>query len=378
MTNPTVTPAAGSDRGPPITGATGATSGTKARSTRGHGLDHEHDHGPQRRQGPAHGHRHEHHHAHDTPHGHGAGGHGGRFALGVALNVGFVLIEAISGWAVGSLALLADAGHNLSDVAGLLLAWVAYAAARRRPDECHTYGWRRGSILAGFVNAIVLLAAMAWLMWEAAARLMTSGTTPPPGVVIAVAGAGVVINGVTAWLFVAGGRHDLNLRGAFLHMAADALISLGVVLAGVLTWWSGWAWIDPAVSLVIVGVIVASTLPLARQTLHLLFDGVPAGVELPAVRRALLALPGVASVHDLHVWALGTGGAGDVALTAHLVLTPQAPSPDVVLAEAALALRALGVGHTTLQLETIACGVGCAGPGAGAAQIATPVRVEAD
>ncbi len=327
---------------------------------------------------------HAHGHALEPPHGHhhglpagAAGGYGARFALGVALNVGFVGIEAISGWVVGSLALLADAGHNLSDVGGLLLAWAAYAAARLRPDERHTYGWRRGSILAGFINAVVLLGAMGWLLWEAGSRLLTTAAAPPPGVVVAVAAVGVGINGVTAWLFLAGGRHDLNLRGAFVHMAADALISLGVVLAGALTWWSGWAWIDPAVSLVIMGVIVAGTLPLARQTLHLLFDGVPAHVELSAVRQALLALPGVASVHDLHVWALGTGGAADVALTAHLVLRPEAPSADAVLAEAAQVLHALGVGHTTLQLETTACGSGCAAPGAGIPGVGSPASASA-
>lgn len=310
-------------------------------------------------------HGHHGHHDHGHPHGHGhahvhAPAHYGRaFALGVGLNLAFVGIEAFYGWAVGSLALLADAGHNLSDVGGLLLAWAAYAAARLRPDDRHTYGWRRGSILAGFVNAVVLLAAMAWLVWEAGARLVAPGLAPPPGVVMGVAAAGVVVNGVTAWLFVAGSRHDLNLRGAFLHMAADALISLGVVVAGALTWWRGWGWIDPAVSLVIVGVIVAGTAPLAWQTLHLLFDGVPAGVDLRAVRRALLALPGVTSVHDLHVWAVGTGGAPDVALTAHLVVGADVPHPDAVLAQAVVALRALGIGHTTLQVESVACGAGC-------------------
>ncbi|WP_236640425.1 cation diffusion facilitator family transporter [Tepidimonas charontis] len=316
--------------------------------------------------GDAHGadERHVHDHAHAPIHGHvhGAdtGGWGRRFALGVALNLGFVAVEAVSGWLAGSLALLADAAHNLSDVAGLLLAWGAYAAARLRPNDRHTYGWRRGSILAGFVNAVVLLAAMGWLWWEAGTRLLGAAAAPAPGIVIAVAAVGVLINGLTAALFMAGGRRDLNLRGAFLHMAADALISLGVVLAGVLTWWSGWGWIDPAVSLVIAGVIIAGTLPLARQTLHLLFDGVPAGIELSAVRQALLRLPGVASVHDLHVWALGTGGPDDVALTAHLVLGPDAPSAETVLAEAARVLHAQGVGHTTLQIETTACGAGCA------------------
>lgn len=309
-----------------------------------------------------HGHRHEHHgHAHDHGHGHvHAPDHYGRaFAIGVALNVGFVGLEALWGWQVGSLALLADAGHNLSDVAGLLLAWAAHVAARRRPDARHTYGWRRGSILAGFVNAAVLLGAMGWLVWEAGTRLTADAAPPAAGVVMGVAAAGVVINGITAWLFMAGSRHDLNLRGAFLHMAADALISLGVVVAGALTWWSGWAWIDPVVSLVIVGVVVAGTAPLAWQTLHLLFDGVPPQVDLPGVQQALLALPGVEAVHDLHVWAVGTGGTADVALTAHLVVPDERVDRDALLSVAADALRALGVGHTTLQVETVACGQAC-------------------
>lgn len=326
-------------------------------------------------------HRHEHDHegahahAHGHRHGHAPDRYGRAFALGVGLNLAFVGIETFYGWRAGSLALLADAGHNLGDVAGLLLAWAAYAAARLRPDDRHTYGWRRGSILAGFVNAIVLLAAMAWLVWEAGARLVAPGAAPPAGVVMGVAAAGVVVNGITAWLFMAGGRHDLNLRGAFLHMAADALVSLGVVVGGALTWWRGWGWIDPAVSLVIVGVVVAGTAPLAWQTLHLLFDGVPAGVDLGAVRRVLLGLPGVASVHDLHVWAMGTGGAPDVALTAHLVVRDGAPDPDAVLAAAAAALRALGIGHTTLQVESAACGWGCGAdlsPGAAPASPACP------
>ncbi len=185
-------------------------------------------------------------------------GHGRAFGIGILLNVGFVIIEAWYGWVTGSLALLADAAHNLSDVGGLLLAWAAFAAARLKPDERHTYGWRRGSILASFANAIILLVAMGSLGWEAIHRF----SEPHPiaaGTVIAVAAIGVFINAVTAWLFMAGGKSDLNIRGAFLHMAADALVSVGVVIAGLLYLWQGWTWIDPAASLLIAAVVVIGT-----------------------------------------------------------------------------------------------------------------------
>jgi len=292
------------------------------------------------------------HHAHQTGHDHhrlAADATGRAFAIGIALNTGFVGIEAFYGWISGSLALLADAGHNLSDVAGLILAWAALAAARLPPTARNTYGWQRGSILAGFVNAAVLLVAMGSLAWEALTRLQNPA--PVEGLtMMVVAGIGVVINTATALLFFGGHAHDLNIRGAFLHMAADALVSLAVVISGALYLWQGWAWIDPVVSLAIAGVIIVGTWSLFRQSLHLLFDGVPAHIELEAVRTALLELPNVKALHDLHVWALASM---ETALTAHLVVPPGNAPHDALLHEAAKRMRArFGIAHVTLQIET--------------------------
>lgn len=303
-------------------------------------------------------HQHEHHHQH----AHAAPRYDRAFASGIALNLGFVLVEAFYGWQVNSLALLADAGHNLSDVGGLLLAWAALAASRLRPNDRHTYGWRRGSILASFINASILLVAMGSLGWESIQRLQQPVAMVGETVML-VAGIGVLINAVTAWLFFSGSRSDLNLRGAFLHMAADALVSVGVVLAGALYLWQGWGWIDPLVSLAIAVVIVFGTWSLFRQSLHLLFDGVPEQVDLPAVRRYLQGLPGVCDVHDLHVWAMSTA---EVALTAHMTVGAL-PEGDEFLQGAARELREhFGIAHATLQLERDAgCPLSCARPTAG-------------
>ena len=284
---------------------------------------------------------------HDHPHSHAVSGFGKAFAIGIALNTGFVAVEAWYGWQTGSLALLADAGHNLSDVGGLLLAWAAFAAARLHPTPQRSYGWRRGSILASFTNAIILLVAMGSLAWESVQRLQS----PAPieaGTVMAVAAIGVLVNAVTAWLFMAGSKRDLNLRGAFLHMAADALVSGGVVLAGALYLWQGWTWIDPVVSLLIAVIIVAGTWSLLRKSLHLLFDGVPEGLDSASIQRHLLAIPDVLSVHDLHVWALSTT---DTALSAHVVITGE--NRDAVLSQATQVLHhEFHIHHTVLQLES--------------------------
>ncbi len=288
-------------------------------------------------------------HGHDHGHSHAPADFNRAFAIGIALNIAFVAIEAWYGWKINSLALLADAGHNLSDVAGLVLAWGGALAGRLRPDARHTYGWQRASILAAFLNALLLLVAMGSLAWEAIGRLgspeATEGWT-----LIAVAGVGIVVNTATALLFMRGRKGDLNVRGAFLHMAADALVSLGVVLGGALYLWQGWAWIDPVMSLAIAVVIVAGTWDLFRQSLHMLFDGVPEQVDLAKVRQLLLGLSGVADVHDLHVWAMGTS---QTALTAHLVLSDPGPGSDAVLRAAEQALHAhFEIRHVTLQLES--------------------------
>lgn len=289
--------------------------------------------------------------AHDHAHSHAPATFNRAFAVGIALNLAFVAIEAGYGWRVNSLALLADAGHNLSDVAGLGLAWGGALAGRLRPDARHTYGWKRASILAAFFNAMLLLLAMGSLAWEAIGRLgspeATEGWT-----IIAVAAVGIVINTATALLFMRGRNDDLNIRGAFLHMAADALVSLGVVIGGALYLWQGWGWIDPLMSLAIALVIVLGTWSLFKQSLHLMFDGVPASVDLAAVRMRLRGLPGVSDVHDLHVWAMGTS---ETALTAHLVLNGQTADASVVLHQAEHELHEqFEIRHVTLQIESTA------------------------
>lgn len=269
------------------------------------------------------------------------------FAIGILLNISFVIVEAIFGWRINSLALLADAGHNLSDVAGLVLAWVATIAAQRRPDHRHTYGWQRASILAALANAILLLVAMGSLLWEAIARLQTP-TSTDGWVVMAVAAFGVVVNGVTALLFMSGQKSDINIRGAYLHMAADALVSFGVVVAGALYLWTGWTWLDPLTSIVIGIVIVVSTYDLFRQSLHLAFDGVPDSIDLAAVDAWLSTRPGVTGVHDLHIWGMSTT---DIALTAHLVM-PNGHPGDAFFNDVADGLHAqFGIAHPTIQIE---------------------------
>lgn len=303
-------------------------------------MPHTHDHTHPDSQ---HGHAHPHDHASHAPQDFSRA-----FVIGIALNTGFVAIEAWYGWQINSLALLADAAHNLSDVAGLLLAWVACLAAKLRPDARHTYGWRRASILAAFANAVLLLVAMGSLGWEALQRL--GSPEPTQGwTIIVVAAIGIVVNTATALLFMRGSAHDLNVRGAFLHMAADALVSLGVVIGGALYLWQGWDWLDPVISLVIAVVIVVGTWGLLRQSLHLLFDGVPEHIDLPAVHAWLAARPGVARVDDLHVWAMSTT---QVALTAHLVMPSGLPGDDFLRAASAGLSEHFGISHVTLQTVT--------------------------
>ena len=269
------------------------------------------------------------------------------FAIGISVNIGFVIAEAVFGWRVNSLALLADAGHNLGDVAGLLMAWGGALAGKVRPDARYTYGWKRASILAAFANAVLLLVAMGSLAWEAIGRLHSPEAPPQGFTVMIVAAVGIFVNLGTALLFMRGRDGDLNIRGAYLHMAGDALVSAGVVVVGGLSLWLGWDWLDPVASLAIAAVIVAGSWSLLRQSLRLMFDGVPEHIDLASVRGRLEALPGVDRVHDLHVWATGTS---DVALTAHLVMPAGHPG-DRFLEAATCELRDhFKIGHVTLQV----------------------------
>jgi cobalt-zinc-cadmium efflux system protein len=286
-------------------------------------------------------------------HPHGGANHGRAFAVGICLNFVFVLFEAVVGFLAGSLALMADAGHNLSDVLGLLLAWGASVLGRRSPTQRRTYGLRRSSILAALLNAMLLLVAVGGIGWEAIRRL--AFPEPPPGAaVIWVAAAGVVINTASALLFLRGRERDVNIRGAFLHLAADAGVSLGVVVAGAAMQLTGWSWLDSAVSLGIALVILVSTWDLLRESLDLAMDAVPKGIDPQAVELYLAELPGVTEVHDLHIWGLSTT---EPALTAHLVV-PQTLDEDALLARVGRDLHDLfGIEHATVQIEKGAGGI---------------------
>ena len=316
-----------------------------------------------------HGEGHGHDHGHD--HGHGSVGIDPRaqraFAVGVLLNSVYVVAEFGYGLLADSVALLADAAHNLSDILGLLLAWGAAALATRSPTGRRTYGLRKSTVLAALANALLLIGATGALAWEAVERLSTPA--PAQGLtMMVVAGIGVLVNTASAWLLLRSGHghhhghgddghdhhhgaehgHDLNLRGAFLHMAADAAVSLGVVITGAVLLRTGWSWLDPAISLLIAAVILVGTWSLLREALDLALDAAPRHIDLEAVRGSLRAYPGVLEVHDLHVWAMGTR---DVALTAHLVVD----RPDRSMALLPQAEHDLdhdfGIAHTTLQLE---------------------------
>ena len=293
------------------------------------------------------------HHDHGPTDGVPAADFGRAFLAGIALNLTFVAIEATFGFLSNSVALIADAGHNLSDVLGLAVAWGATVLAKRRPSARFTYGLGRSSILAALLNAAFLLIAVGAIAFEAVRRL----ADPQPVVgttVMAVAAVGIVVNGVTAWLF-AKGRGDLNVRGAFLHMAADAAVSLGVVVAALVIIRTGWLWLDPAVSLVIVAVIVIGTWGLLREAVTMSLDAVPGEIKPSEITAALAALPGVAEVHDLHIWSLSTT---ETALTAHVVRPDGHPGDDFLHDAAAMLLKTFEIAHCTIQLE-IADGPEC-------------------
>jgi len=305
---------------------------------------HHHDHADH---GHDHGHGHNHDHAHGAGHVHAPANFGRAFAIGITLNTALVVAEAIYGYIGNSTALLADAGHNLSDVLGLVVAWGASIAARRAPSGRFTYGLRASTILAALANAVFLLVATGAIGWEAILRLREP--EPVAGVtVMVVAGIGILINGFTALLFASGRKDDINIEGAYLHMAADAAVSLGVVVSAALIIWTGWLWLDPVTSLVICAVILWSTTSLLRGSIDMSMAAAPKGTDLAAIRAFLLARPGVSGIHDLHVWPISTT---ETALTCHLVMP--AGTVDTFLMETAQLLKTTyRIGHTTLQVES--------------------------
>jgi cobalt-zinc-cadmium efflux system protein len=301
---------------------------------------HHHDHA-------GHGHDHGHNHGSGHPHVHAPANFGTAFAIGISLNTALVVAEAIYGYIGNSTALLADAGHNLSDVLGLVVAWCASIAARRAPSGRFTYGFRASTILAALANAVFLLVATGAIGWEAILRLREP--EPVAGVtVMVVAGIGILINGFTAMLFARGRKDDINIEGAYLHMAADAAVSLGVVISAALIIWTGWLWLDPVTSLVICATILWSTTSLLRGSIDMSMAAAPKGTDIAAIRIFLLERPGVSGIHDLHVWPISTT---ETALTCHLVMP--AGAGDAFLMETAQQLRvSFRIGHTTLQIET--------------------------
>lgn len=308
--------------------------------------------------GHGHGHGHSHGDATD-PHDLHAVGSGRKmlaFRVSIGLNTALVAAQIAAGLWLGSVALVADAVHNAMDVLGLVLAWFAARLALRRPDSRHTYGMARSTILAAMANAGLVLAACGALAWESIGRLMEPHATPPGLWVMAVAAVALLVNVVSAAMFWRGSRTDLNERGAFIHLAGDAAVSLGVVFAGLGLWLTGWAWLDPAAGLAIALVVAWSGYQLLRESLALALDAVPRGIDLGAIRAALLAEDGVHGVHDLHVWPLSTTV---TALTVHLEHDGSRDSDVLLAAIHDLLAHRFGIRHTTVQLEHVACGQRC-------------------
>ncbi len=303
---------------------------------------HDHDHAGHDHHGHAHhGHGHG-HHRHVDPNGNTRA-----FVLAIGLNAVFVAIEFGYGFVANSTALMADAGHNLSDVLGLILAFGAALLAKREPSKRYTYGLRSSSILAALMNALLLMLACGAIGWEAVQRL--SAAAPVAGKTVSiVAAVGVLINGLSAWLFMAGSKDDINIRGAYQHMAADAAISLGVAVSGVAIMVTGWSWLDPALSIVIVLFILAGTWSLLKESLRMVLAAVPANVDAAAVADFLRAQPGVAGMHDLHIWAMSTT---ETALTAHLVMPAGYPGDSAIDAIVAQLKSQFAIAHCTLQVE---------------------------
>ena len=280
------------------------------------------------------------------------------FLVGIGLNLGFVFVETGFGLMSGSIALLSDAGHNLGDVFALLLAWGAFRLAKSRPSERRTYGMKRATVLASLISAVFLCVALGAVVWEAINRLKDpaaiSGLT-----IIIVAGIGVIINTATAFMFMSGRKTDLNIKGAFLHMAADAAISLGVVCAGIAIMATGLTWIDPAMALMVAVAILVTGIDLLRESLDLAMDAVPRHIDLSEVRSYLAELPGVADVHDLHIWGMSTT---ETALTAHLVIPGGRVDDAFFLSVAENLQQRFSIQHPTIQIESGDSNKICAAP----------------
>jgi len=313
---------------------------------------HAHDHGSHTHNDHDHDHEgHDHHHGFGHAHTHAPANFGPAFAIGITLNIAYVIGEACWGIWSHALALLADAGHNLSDILGLLAAWLAQHLARRAPSRRFTYGLRRSTILSALGNATALLLVTGGIIWESCLRLFHPEPVMGRTVMI-VAAIGILVNGGTALLFMKGSKDDLNLRGAFTHMAADALTALAVVIAGIVIMLTGWRILDPITSLAVSAVVIMGTWSLLRGSLDLALDGVPPGINPDEIQTALRALPGVSNIHHLHIWALSTT---ENALTAHITHDPSTP-PDTLIQTANTLLRdRFRISHPTLQLETLPC-----------------------
>jgi len=309
--------------------------------------DHDHDDAADAHAGHHHAHGHGHSHAGHHHHGVPPDGKSRAFAIAVALNIGIVVLQVVYGVIAHSTALLADAGHNLSDVLGLVLAWGAIFLARRKTSARFTYGLRGSSILASLANAALLCVASGAIAWEAILRL-----TDPPVVggveVFAVAAAGLVINGFSAWLFMSGSKDDLNVRGAFLHMLGDAGVSAGVAVSGLIILFTGWYWVDPVMSMVVVAVVLYGTWGLLTESVKLALGAVPGQVDTQKIARYLARLPGVTNLHDLHVWALSTT---ENSMTVHLVMPGGHPGDTFIDQIVAKLASDYSVHHTTIQID---------------------------
>ena len=294
-----------------------------------------------------HAHSHPLDHDHTHGHAHATLDYGRAFAIGIALNLGFVVAETVFGFIANSMALLADAGHNLSDVLGLVVAWAGAIMAKRAASPRFTYGFKKAPILAALANSLFLLIAVGAIGAEAIRRLFHPSTTEG-GTVIVVAAIGIVINGVTALLFARGREHDINIRGAYLHMAADAAVSAAVVFAGFVIVWTGQRWVDPVMSLAVAVVILWGSIGLLKESVWMSLAGVPSGIDVDVVEAELAELDGVETVHDLHVWPLSTT---ETALTAHLVAPHVASTDELVQAARRMLHDRFGIEHCTLQIE---------------------------